>query len=303
MPAHRFWYHPLYELPLPEGHRFPMVKYPLLRREMEMRGWLKPEDLGIPQPVSDLDVCRVHDPFYWKSLMGLTLPERAWRAIGFPASEDAVERELRLVQGTIEAALWASSGGIGINLAGGTHHAGIAQGEGFCMLNDLAVAAAHLTHHNPNAKVLVLDLDVHQGNGTAECLANTPRTFTLSLHGRTNYPFRKALSSLDVPLEKGCTDVEYLHALDDALAAAHAFEPSVVLYQGGVDVLHSDRFGHLALSFEGCVERDRRVARWCIERRLGMAYVLGGGYTPELETVVDVHAACLEACLELWKNA
>jgi len=296
----RFWYHPLYELPVPEGHRFPMAKYGRLRAGLKERGRLKSGLEQCPEPAAPEDICRVHDSFYMQSLMDLTLTERDWRAIGFPASALAVERERRLVQGTLEASEWAFKGGLGINLAGGTHHAGIARGEGFCLLNDLAIAAGYLIHHYPEARVLVLDLDVHQGNGTAECLAQQPRTFTISLHGRTNYPFRKAVSSLDVPLEKGCSDVEYLFALDEALEEALRFRPNVLLYQGGVDVLHTDRFGHLSLTLEGCVERDRRVAQWCRTHGLGMAYVLGGGYTPDLDAVVQAHSECLEVCMAYW---
>jgi acetoin utilization deacetylase AcuC-like enzyme len=280
---------------LPLGHRFPMTKYLHVADRLAAAGW-RIEDAP---DVEDADLARVHDAAYLDDVAGCRLDERAQRRLGFPQSPALVRRSRASVGGTVAAARQALAGGLGVHLAGGTHHAFRDRGEGFCVYNDLAVAAAALLAGGEARRVAIVDLDVHQGNGTADLCALDDRIVTYSIHAERNYPFVKARSDLDVGLADGLGDAAYLRALDATLPALlDAAAPDLVLLQAGVDVLAGDRFGRLALSEEGVVERERRVARWCREAGVPLATTLGGGYHPDLERTVAAHAAGLVAVAE-----
>ena len=240
-----------------------------------------------------------HDRSYLDAVAACGLDARAERRLGFPQSAALVQRSRASVGGTVAAARAALDDGLGVQLAGGTHHAFRDRGEGFCVFNDLVVAARALLADGAVRRVLVVDLDVHQGNGTAALCAADPRVATYSIHGDRNYPFVKERSDLDVPLPDGTDDVAYLAALEATLPRfLRAHVPDIVLYQGGVDVLAGDRFGRLALTQGGVVERDRRVAAWCRDAGVPLATTLGGGYHADVEVTVAAHAEGLAAIAE-----
>lgn len=272
---------------LPPGHRFPMAKYRLLYDVLAAEGVAR---LDRAAPANDAELGLAHDAAYVAAVRAGTLPAAAVRRLGFPWSEGLVERALYSVGGTLAALAWALEEGAAGHLAGGTHHAFRDRGEGFCVFNDLAVAAAVARRDRGVERLAVVDLDVHQGNGTAALLAGEPGAFTLSLHGARNYPFHKEAGSLDVDLPDGCDDATYLRALDAALERVEAHRPELLLYQAGVDPLAGDRFGRLALTGAGLRARDARV--YALARRLGAPLVvtLGGGYHPDLRVSVEAHA-------------
>lgn len=269
-------WHPLYAHPLPEGHRFPMLKYELIPEQLLHEGTIAQQNLFSPEPVSEDVILLTHEKTYWEQLRDLTLSAKDQRRIGFPLKAQLLERELRITQGTIDAAHFAMSNGIAFNVAGGTHHAGSNWGEGFCLLNDQAVAANYLLNKNLAKRILIIDLDVHQGNGTAEIFQNEPRVFTFSMHGDKNFPFRKEISSLDVPLDDGVQAEEYLSALNTNLKKAfERAKPDFVFYLSGVDVLATDKLGKLALSKAACKERDRMVLQACKNKNLAVQVSMG----------------------------
>lgn len=298
-----------YVLPLPEGHRFPMPKYRLLRDRVEGLPGL---ELHEAPPASDGELALAHDPAYVGAVLDGTLGSAMQREIGFPWSERMVERSRRSVGATIAAARAALSGeGIAANLAGGTHHAGPAKGGGYCVFNDVAVAARLMQaewHRRRGSgpasllRVAVIDLDVHQGNGTAAIFCDDPTVFTLSLHGAKNFPFRKEAGDLDVDLPDGCTDGPYLEALDGALAALwrhHATQPpGLIFYLAGADPHEGDRLGRLKLTHAGLVERDRRVLAACLARRIPLAIVMAGGYGRDIADSVTVHENTIRLAIE-----
>lgn len=278
--------------PLPPGHRFPMTKYAALAERLRADGWTV-VDAPRAEPA---DLARAHAAGYLEAVARCALDARAERRLGFPQSPQLVRRAQASVGGTVAAARRALDAGLGVALAGGTHHAFADRGEGFCVYNDLVVAARALLDAGAVARVLVVDLDVHQGNGTAELCADDPRVATYSVHGARNYPFVKARSDVDVALPDGADDRAYLAALEATLPAAFAAaEPDLVLYQGGVDVLAGDRFGRMALTEGGVVARDRFVAELCRGAGVPLATTLGGGYHAELARTVAAHAAGLTA--------
>jgi acetoin utilization deacetylase AcuC-like enzyme len=280
---------------LPPGHRFPMHKYDQVAERLEAAGW---DVLDAPD-VEDEVLVLTHDRGYLDAVAGCGLDARAERRLGFPQSRTLVRRSRVSVGGTVAAARSALDDGLGVQLAGGTHHAFRDRGEGFCVYNDLVVAARALLAEGAVRRVLVVDLDVHQGNGTAALCAGDPRIATYSVHGDRNYPFIKERSDLDVPLADGTGDADYLAALDASLPAfARAARPDLVIYQGGVDVLAGDRFGRLALSLDGIVERDRRVAAWCRDAGVPLVTTLGGGYHADVDVTVAAHVAGLAAVAE-----
>ncbi len=278
--------------PLPPGHRFPMTKYALLAERLRVDGWAV-----APAPLAEeADLARAHDPAYLAAIERCALDARAERRLGFPQSPELVRRSKASVGGTVAAARWALGHGLGVSLAGGTHHAFADRGEGFCVYNDLVVAARTLLDEGAVGRVLVVDLDVHQGNGTAAICAGDERVVTYSVHGARNYPFVKEASDLDVPLDDGAGDRAYLDALERTLPALFAaVAPDLVLYQGGVDVLDGDRFGRLTLTEGGVVARDRTVAELCRAAGTPLATTLGGGYHGEVARTVAAHAAGLTA--------
>lgn len=283
------------QVALPEGHRFPMAKYARLAERLSAEGW----SVDDAPDVLDADLERAHDIDYLAAIAACDLDERAVRRLGFPLSPALVRRSRASVGGTLAAARWALRVGLGVHLAGGTHHAFRGRGEGFCVYNDLVVAAAALLAAGEVARVLIVDVDVHQGNGTAELCAGDERIATYPIHGERNYPFVKCRSDLDVGLPDGIADDAYLRALDESLPALMAdVRPDLVLLQGGVDVLAGDRFGRLALTRAGVVARDRRVAGWCRDLGVPLATTLGGGYHADPAQTVAAHAAGLAAVAE-----
>jgi len=294
-------WHPLYAHPLPEGHRFPMLKYELIPEQLLHEGTIAQQNLFSPEPVSEDIILLTHEKIYWEQLRDLTLSAKDQRRIGFPLNAQLLERELRITQGTIDAAYFAMSNGIAFNVAGGTHHAGSNWGEGFCLLNDQAVAANYLLNKNLTKRILIIDLDVHQGNGTAEIFQKEPKVFTFSMHGDKNFPFRKEMSSLDVPLNDGVQDEEYLSALKVNLKKAfERAKPDFVFYLSGVDVLSTDKLGKLALSKAACKERDRMVLQACKDKNLAVQVSMGGGYSIDIRDIVDAHCNTYRLAFDLF---
>lgn len=282
-------------LPLPDGHRFPMAKYRLLREAVEERSLPIGHSLTVPEPAGRADLERVHDPEYLDSVFAGTLDERRVRRLGFPWSPQLVERSLRSVGGTLAAARSSLNGATGINLAGGTHHAFRDRGEGFCVFNDIAVAARAVLAAGVAARILIVDCDVHQGDGTASIFAGDDAIRTLSIHGATNYPLKKETSDLDVALADGTGDTEYLEALARALDAALDWGPyDLAFYLAGADPYEGDRFGRLALTRAGLAVRDRSVYRWAGARNLPIATVMGGGYAADEAVIASLHYQTLE---------
>ncbi|MDO8319751.1 histone deacetylase [Rhodoferax sp.] len=288
-------------LPLPPGHRFPMAKYAMLRATIARQ---LPEVALLEAPVaSDGQLALVHTPDYIESLVRGQISAAALREIGFPWSEFMVERARRSVGATVAAVRAALQTGVAANLAGGTHHAYADKGGGFCVFNDVAVAARLAQaewqrQYRHILKVAVIDLDVHQGNGTAHIFQKDNSVFTLSLHGDKNFPFRKEASDLDVALADGCHDAEYLAALELALLAlSQRFEPGLVLYLAGADPYAGDRLGRLALTPDGLEARDRRVFDWCHQRRIPVAFVMAGGYGKQIEETVQIQSCTFRTAL------
>ena len=292
---------PCYAHPLPAGHRFPMLKYELLPQQLRHEGTATAANFFVPTPPPDADIRRVHTADYYARLRHgqLTRPEE--RATGFPWSKALFEREITILGGTIECARRALAHGGAFNIAGGTHHAFAGRGEGFCLLNDQAAAAAWLLAHGHARQVLIVDLDVHQGNGTAAIFRAEPRVFTFSMHGARNYPARKEQSDLDLPLPNGTADAEYLALLAATLPRLLAqVRPDFVFYLAGVDVLASDKLGHLALTRAGCRERDALVLSLCHRHGLPVVVCMGGGYSPHIKDIIEAHANTFRVAAEIW---
>ena len=306
-------------LPLPEGHRFPMAKYRLLRDWLGQH--LSQVTLEVAAHATDGELALCHTPQYIQGISTGNLPPAVMREIGFPWSEEMAERARRSVGATLGAArasMGLASGrpeGIAGNLAGGTHHSYSHKGGGFCVFNDFAVAARLMQaeharlrtntsmRNNQPLKVAIIDLDVHQGNGTAHIFQGDESVFTLSMHGAKNFPFRKEASDLDVNLPDGCQDDEYLHQLGLALDELERrffspYAPGLVLYLAGADPHEGDRLGRLKLSYDGLEARDRHVMRWCWERRIPLAFAMGGGYGQDITTTLQVQQATYRVAVE-----
>ena len=300
----RVWASDAYEVPLPPGHPFPMAKYRALRELLLAEGIVTPDRVAPSRPAPLEWLRRVHDDAYVDRALGGGLSADEVRRLGMPWSAALVTRARAAVHGTVQAAFAALADGVAGNLAGGTHHAFRDHGEGYCLFNDHAVAIAALRDAGHAARPFIVDLDVHQGNGTAAIFAADPTVFTLSLHGRTNYPRRKEKSSLDVELEDGTGDDAYLEALDRHLGPtldAHA--PDFALYQAGVDGHEHDRLGRLGLTFDGLAARDARVLAACAARGLPVVITLGGGYGRPPESTVRAHAAVFRAAARVLAAA
>ncbi|MCL4131929.1 UNVERIFIED_CONTAM: hypothetical protein GTU68_060327 [Idotea baltica] len=287
---------------LPEGHRFPISKYQLIREQLLYEGTIQENQLEESEPCEESAILQVHSREYWNNIKELTLSSRDVRRIGFPQSPELVNRSRRSCQGTFTAALAALKTGIGMNIAGGTHHAYTSHGEGFCILNDIAIAANHLMKHCEIKKILVVDLDVHQGNGTAKVFQEDARVFTFSMHGKDNYPLQKEESDLDIPLKTGIRDDEYLSILKDTLPRLIETEqPEFVFFQAGVDVLESDKLGKLSLSKTGCKTRDKIVLETCHHANIPLAVAIGGGYSHRLYDTVTAHTNTFRAAMEVYE--
>jgi acetoin utilization deacetylase AcuC-like enzyme len=301
-------FHPIYKHPLPEGHRFPMEKYDLLPQQLLHEGTADQSDFFEPsQLCADDDVLRVHTSDYLDNLKSLSLERRAARKLGFPLSAQLVERELLIAQGTIEGCLKSFNTRVSMNIAGGTHHAYTDHGEAFCLLNDQAIAARYLQHHGLAEKILIVDLDVHQGNGTAEIFQNDDSVFTFSMHGAGNYPFKKEQSDLDIAVPDGSGDDYYLSELMNILPDLISDQkPDFIFYLCGVDVLGSDKLGRLDISLEGCKKRDEFAlsafakARSSRNSRVPVQCSMGGGYSPEIKVIIEAHANTYRVAREVF---
>ena len=292
---------PGYAHVLPPDHRFPMAKYELLPEQLVRHGLAPEAAFFVPEPLAEPWLLAVHTADYWQRLRDGHLTAAEIRKTGFPWSAGLVAREIVIAEGTRRCCEYALQYGAAANIAGGTHHAYAAHGEGFCLLNDQAIAARWLLDTGRAQRVLIVDLDVHQGNGTAAIFADEPRVFTFSMHGATNYPARKEQSDLDIPLPDGTSDSAYLAALRTALPRLLAdLHPDVVFYLAGVDVLATDKLGKLALSPQGCLDRDRFVFTECARAGRPVVTCMGGGYSPRLADIVDAHANTFRAMQEVW---
>lgn len=295
-------YHPAYIHPVREGHRFPMLKYELVPAQLLHEGVVEKDSFFQPELANRDSILLAHDEQYLDHLLHLTLDARMIRRIGFPLTRALVDRELYLVDGTIKACLFAQQYGVAFNVAGGTHHAGYDYGEGFCLLNDQAVAAAYLLEKGLAQRILIIDLDVHQGNGTAHIFKDRPQVFTLSMHGDKNYPFIKEKSDLDIPLPDGIGDEDYLSLLKAQLGhTLDSFQPDFVCYQAGVDILATDKLGKLKLSAEGCRERDELVFQHCKARNIPVQVSMGGGYSVEIKDIVNAHVSTFRSAISIFE--
>lgn len=278
-----------------------MEKYELIPAQLRHEGVLEDEHFFEPDPIGFDVITLAHDAGYCRDLLSVSLDARMVRRIGFPLSPQLVERELRIVQGTITGSQEALETQVAFNVAGGMHHAGSNWGEGFCLLNDQAVAAAYLLERGLRERILIFDLDVHQGNGTAEIFADEPRVFTFSMHALHNFPFRKENSDRDVGLQAGIGDAEYLEILDRELNDVfHAFRPDFVFYQAGVDILATDKLGKLGLTPWGCRQRDDKVFAMCKMHGVPVQVSMGGGYSPLVRHIVDAHCQTFKAAVSAF---
>jgi len=294
-------WHPLYAHPLPAGHRFPMLKYELIPEQLLHEGTIEKDNLFYPEKVAEDIILLSHEKSYWEQLRDLTLSAKDQRRVGFPLNAQLVERELHITQGTIDGTRFAIENGIAFNVAGGTHHAGSNWGEGFCLLNDQSIAANYLLNKKIANRILIIDLDVHQGNGTAEIFQNNPNVFTFSMHGDQNFPFRKETSDLDVPLDDNIEDDAYLSLLETNLKSAfERSKPEFVFYLSGVDVLSTDKLGKLSLSKAACKERDKMVLMTCKNNNIPLQVSMGGGYSTDIKDIVDAHCNTYRLAFDLF---
>jgi len=278
------------QIDLPPGHRFPIGKYALLHHTLLEKGILSAEELCTAEPATREEITLAHTPGYYDAVMNGSLSWQIIRQIGLPWSPVLAERAVGGVGGSLAAARQALKDGISGNLAGGTHHAFPEEGRGYCVFNDLAVVSLVLLKEKQVQRIAVVDLDVHQGNGTSAMLGKMPQVFILDIYNEKNYPYRKIPSTLDIGLPDGTEDEAYLQALEKGLEAVFAFRPDIVLFQAGVDVLADDSLGKLSLSLAGVERRDRRVIEECLNRRIPLTIVMGGGYAIPIERTVEAHA-------------
>ncbi|MDG1509259.1 MAG: histone deacetylase [Flavobacteriaceae bacterium] len=294
-------YHPIYKHHLPNGHRFPMEKYDLLPQQLVYEGTCNEDNFFEPEIPNNKYFFLVHDAAYVSDLLNITLDQKAARKIGFPLSEELIAREMMIADGTMKASEFAIKYGVAMNIAGGTHHAFTNKGEGFCMLNDQAIGARYLQEKGLANKILIVDLDVHQGNGTAEIFQNNNTVFTFSMHGKSNYPFHKEKSDLDIALENGTKDAAYLSILKETLPdLITKQQPDFIYYLCGVDVISTDKLGKLSLTIEGCKERDRFVLQTCKDLSIPVMCSMGGGYSPDIKIIIDAHANTFRLAQEIF---
>ncbi len=297
----RVAFSPIYIYSLPPGHRFPMVKYELIAEQLLHEGTVSEASFFHPQSVSDETLLLTHTPEYLAKLHRLDLTRREVRDIGFPVSKALIDRGKCIAQGTIDCALYAIEHGVALNVAGGTHHSFADRGEGFCVFNDFAIAANYLLSQKLAKQILIIDLDVHQGNGTAKIFENDLRVYTFSMHGERNYPLRKMQSDLDIGLPDQTDDLIYLSKLSDHLELLiDQVTPDIVFYLSGVDVLATDKLGRLALSRAGCRQRDEMVLSACHQRQIPVAVSMGGGYSHRIADIVEAHANTFRVAHEIY---
>lgn len=294
-------FHPAYKHPLPEGHRFPMIKYELLPKQLLYEGTCVESNFFEPETPPEESILRVHSGKYYKELRELTLDPRAARKIGFPLSEELVSREVIIADGTMKGCEFALQNGIAMNIAGGTHHAYSNRGEAFCLLNDQAIGARYLQDNHLAKKILIVDLDVHQGNGTAEIFQNDDSIFTFSMHGKGNYPFKKEKSDLDIALADNTKDDEYLFVLTKTLPELiNKVKPDFIFYLCGVDVIEGDKLGRLALTMNGCKERDLFVLETCKKHEIPVQCSMGGGYSKDIKIIIEAHANTFRLAQDIY---
>lgn len=297
----RIAWRPEYIQPLPEGHRFPMEKYALLPEQLLYEGTIGPENIFTPELIDEKWILKTHAPSYLKKLNELNLAASEERKTGFPLDALLVAREKYIMEGTRMAADFALQHGISMNIAGGTHHAFYDRGEGFCLLNDQAIAANYLLKEGKSKKILIIDLDVHQGNGTAALFEKEDRVFTFSMHGEHNYPLQKEKSNLDIPLKDKIEDTEYLSLLLENLPRIlDDFQPDFAFYQCGVDILETDKLGRLKVTKEGCRKRDEFVLKICKTNQIPLMASMGGGYSEKISDIVEAHANTFRLAQEIY---
>ncbi len=294
-------YSPIYKYELPKGHRFPMEKYELIPAQLLYEGSISEDSFFHPEALSEETILRTHSSEYWEKLKNLNLSPKEIRKVGFPLRKNLITRGRHISNGTLSCAKFAMEYGIAMNVAGGTHHSFKDHGEGFCLLNDFAIASNQLLYEDIVSKILIVDLDVHQGNGTAKIFENDDRVFTFSLHGEKNYPTKKEKSDLDIGLPDKTEDFHYLKTLKEHLPRLiDEVEPDLIFYLSGVDVLASDKLGRLNLSLAGCKERDRFVLKNCQKNKIPVAISMGGGYSERLSTIVEAHANTFRLAQDLY---
>ncbi|MCK5314635.1 MAG: histone deacetylase [Anaerolineales bacterium] len=296
----KIFYADNFELPLPEGHRFPLQKYTLLRKRVQAAALVPAENILVPEASTDEQLLRAHNSDYVQRVIHGKLSEKEIRRIGFPWSIGLVERSRRSVGGTISACRAALGDGYAVNLAGGTHHAYPDHGEGYCVFNDSAVAARAMQAEDRAMRIVILDCDVHQGNGTAAIFQDDSTVFTFSIHGAKNFPFHKEASDLDIALPDEITDKDYLEALKGGVQhILESFRADLVIYLAGADPFESDQLGRLSLSKAGLAARDRLVFDQCHRAGLPVAVVMSGGYARKVEDTVDIHFQTVQIAEEM----
>ena len=294
-------FRPEYRYALPPGHRFPMEKYTLLPEQLVYEGTATAENFFFPDQLTREEVLTTHTEGYFNALKNQTLTRKEERNIGFPVSHALVERGLHIAKGTYQCAHFAMEHGVSLNIAGGTHHAYPDRGEGFCVFNDIAIAANLLLLREEASRILIVDLDVHQGNGTAFIFRNEPRVFTFSMHGHKNYPHRKEESDLDIGLADGTSGSLYLDTLHRILPMLlDSVQPDMVFYLSGVDVLETDKLGRLGLTREDCKARDIIVFEQCRAENIPLAVAMGGGYSSKISDIIEAHANTFRLAREIY---
>lgn len=292
---------PIFLYQVPEKHRFPMQKYRLIPERLVEEGTLSEDNFFAPSKVSEQEILTTHTAEYWDKLKTQTLSRKEARAIGFEMTPELVERGRYIAHATYECALYAKQYGVSLNVAGGTHHSFADHGEGFCVFNDVCIASNLLLSRGEANRILIVDLDVHQGNGNASIMANEPRVFVFSMHGEKNYPFRKPPSDLDIDLPNETDDETYLNILKQTLPRLIAeHNPDLIFYQSAVDVLATDKLGKLSLTLEGCKQRDEFVLSQAKAHNIPIAIVMGGGYSEAVEQVVEAHCNTFRLAKQLF---
>ena len=294
-------FHQNYIHPLDKNHRFPMIKYELIPEQLLRENTCSPDNFFEPGIISDEIVLKTHEEEYFKRFRNLNLSKKEVREIGFPLSKELVTREMTIAQGTIDCVNYSLKNGISMNIAGGTHHAFYDRGEAFCMLNDQAIAAKYLINKKLVKKIMIIDLDVHQGNGTASIFNKNKEVFTISFHGKKNYPFRKEKSDIDVEFDDNTDDQFYLNKLKNLIPnAIDNFKPDFIFYLSGVDVLNNDKLGRLGLSIDGCKERDKFILELCNKNSIPVQVSMGGGYSELLKNIIEAHSNTFRLAQEIY---
>ena len=290
-----------YIYPLEENHRFPMIKYELIPEQLVRESTCSENNFFNPEKVDDDIVLLTHQKEYFERFKSLHLSKKEIREIGFPLSKELVDRELQIADGTIKGVHYSIEHGISMNIAGGTHHAFYDRGEAFCMLNDQAIAANYLINEGLSKRILIIDLDVHQGNGTASLFRSNHNVFTLSFHGKKNYPFRKEKSDLDIEFDDNTNDEKYLKILKETIPKImDEFNPDFIFYLSGVDVLENDKLGRLSLTINGCKERDRFILELCKKNSIPVQVSMGGGYSVVLKNIIEAHSNTFRLAQEIF---